>query len=248
MATHDEVVDLSMEMLSRLGRTCDEKSTRAQLADQYAEVASLGSGQLYPELPSVVTFNQLVSLANQLAGERGIEKAYMLNAFWAPGTEAESVTWTELNGPPRKLSTRLALYSNKNADDRLVHFASLSYDRTYAELRETTQLYELEWAQAAFAAEHPGVSLRSADHRDFLTWYIVDLLGCVPENNLVLSSGRMSVPSLERRAVWGSMNVGTVCVGLGGRAYFDMYDDLDDPWRTGGIGLGLSAGFDSPSA
>lgn len=233
----DEAVDVTVELLKRLGVVGDEQSLKGSLASDYQRLAELGGGRLYVELPAAVTFSSLVVLANELAARAGYEPVYQWPNFWVPGTEKESVTEDELNGSAAGYTARLALYSD-NEYDRLLHFGGLPYDNKYANPGEATQLDKLAGAQADFAAEHAGASLRACDHRDFLVWYIMDLIRGVPANKVVLAQGYMRVPALGRRTVIGASYVGLVSssdgwAGLGG-SHGNGY---------GGGGVGVSAGF-----
>lgn len=234
----DEAVSVTIELFKRLGVVGDKESLEESLSGDYRRLTKLGDGRLYVELPATVTFDRLLQLADELAQKAGCRSVYQWPNFWVPGTEKESLTKRELNGSAIGYTARLALYSD-NQYDKLLHFGGLPYDRKYAEPGEATQLDSLKKMQVDFAAQSPGVSLRAADHRDFLVWYIMDLLCGVPRLDVVLAQGWMRVPLFDRRIVCGHSLVGDV-FSCDGQVWFGR-DRGDDGLVD--YGVGVSAGF-----
>ena len=236
----EEAADISFKLLMRLGLVNDEKAALDSLRHDFARCTELGEGRLYLDLPAGVTFEQLLELANELARERGFEQASRWPAFWVPRTERESVTVRELNGSAVGYTARVALFApDSTSVDPLLHFTGFPYDEKYRERRQPTQLEKLAKAQVEFSQAHAGASLRATDHRDFLVWYIMDLLREVSAAQVVLAKGFMRVPVLGRRTVGGGSCVGYVR-SFGGQAYFDGSGGGN---AFGEVGVGLSAGF-----
>lgn len=233
-------VDATVRLFKLLGLAEDEQALRDSVAVDYARLTKLGPGRPYVALPSAVTTDQLIELADKLAAERGFDSVYRWAPFWVPGADRDSVTPTELNGSATGYVARVALFSAKPelGNDPLLHFVGRSYDEKYREQGQMTQREALSQAIDVFGNQHPGANLRAADHRDFLVWYIMDLIRDVPAKKVVLAQGFMRVPATGRRSVDDGSSVGCVCSGFG-RARFDWsygYADGDD-------GVGLSAGF-----
>lgn len=234
----DEAVEVTIELLKRLDLVDDEQALRDSLSEQFVHLTELGEGRPYVELPAAVTFTQLLKLANDLVVERGYDKAYRWPNFWVPGTEDESVTDRELNGSVTGFTARLALFATDSAYDPLLHFCGLPYDDMYRREEQQTQLEAIDQFTADFADQHQGAPLRTADQRDFLVWYIMDLLRGVELQDIVLARGFMRVPALGRRTVIGDSCVGHVD-SSGGRAKFGgSYGGA-----SGGDGVGFSAGL-----
>jgi hypothetical protein len=235
----EEAVSPTIKLLEALGLVDDEPALSTSLLEDFTKLTELGSGRPYVELPATVTFAQLLKLANDLAVERGYDKAYQWPSFWVLGTEKESVTSRELNGSARGYTARLGLFSEVPSDyDPLLHFCGLPYDDTYREKKQQTQLEAIDQFTRAFTARQPGADLRTADQRDFLVWYIMDLFRGVEPQEIVLALGFMRVEVLGRRTVGGDSCVGDV-YSDGGRAGF--------AGSYGGAlvdyGVGFSAGF-----
>ncbi len=235
----DEAVDVTIELFRQLGVINDEQSLRESLTGDYQRLTELGNGRLYVELPATVTFGRLVDLANKLAQRAGYDAVYRWENFWVPGTEKESVSEDELNGSAEGYTARIALFAEEESGyDPLLHFTSASFDRKYADEGEVTQLDLIEKMQADFAGRQSGASLRACDHRDFLVWYIMDLLRGVKPSEIVLAQGFMRVPVLGRRSVGGGSCVGDVDSGDG-----EARLDGSDGDGGGDVGVGVSAGF-----
>lgn len=234
-----EAVNVTVNLLERLGLVDDETALRESLSSDYERLTALGDGRLYLELSATVTTNQLIQLANGLATESGHDQAYLWPNFWVPGTEEGSVTEAELNGSATSFTARLALFDPDASYDPLLHFTNSSFDDKYRDSKkQATQLDLIERVTAEFTTAHAGAMLRAADERDFLVWYIMDLIRGVSAENIVLARGYMLVPRHGRRTVDGDSCVGSVD-SSGGRAEFG--------WDFGGAlgcgGVGLSAGF-----
>jgi len=235
----EEAASINLELLKRLNLVNDEKAALDSLRGDFARCTELGEGRLYLDLPAGITFEQLLGLANELAKERGFEQAFRWAPFWTSRTERESVTAQELNGVTVGYTARVALFaSDSTSVDPLLHFTGLPYDEKYRERRQPTQLEKLASAQTQFAQANAGASLRAADHRDFLVWYIMDLLREVPAAQVVLVKGYMRVPVLGRRTVDGDSCVGGVHSRDGRADFYGSYGYAND-----GVGVGLSAGF-----
>ena len=237
----EEAAEISLKLLMRLELVNDEKAALDSLRGDFARCTELGQGRLYLDLPAGVTFEQLLGLANELAEEKGFDRAFRWPSFWVPRTERESVTAQELNGNTIGYSARVALFApDSTSVDPLLHFTGLSFDEKYRVRKQPTQLEKLAKAQTEFAQVYSGASLRAADHRDFLVWYIMDMLRDVSAAQVVLAKGFMRVPALGRRTVGGDSCVGDVR-SYGDRAYFDGSNGV----AFDGGGVGLSAGFNA---
>lgn len=235
-------VNATVKLLSLLNLVGDEASLRSSLLADYTRLADLGyDGRLYPELPEHVTFDQLLQVVE---GKRleNVPEASVWAPFWVPGTEAGSVTGADLNGSAVTVSARLALFSSDAGGlDPVLHFRGLSFDDTYRESGRSTQLEELQKAEAGFIQAHAGTTLRAADHRDFLVWALMDRLSRRKPTSdaFVLNAGWMRVSALGRRSVVGVSVVGEVHSALGRLGFVG---------GRGGprfdFGVGLSAGFE----
>ena len=232
-----EAVDTSVQMLYRLDLVEDEAALRTSLTSDFGQLAKLGEGRLYVQLSAAVPTAKLLALASELAVARGFDSPFRWKPLWVPGTEAESLSESEQNGTVASITARLALYSD-NQYDRLLHFGRLSYDDKYREKGKATQLEELERVTRNFTSYHAGTTLEAADDRDFLVWYIMDLLRKLPANELVLASGVMRVVRYGRRRVDGGSFVGRVDSD-DGQAFFDGSYGGARP----GAGVGLSVGL-----
>ncbi len=233
----DEAVEMTIQLLTRLGVVSDEPSLRESLSSDYQRLARLGDGRLYVELPAAITFNQLLKLANECAAERGFESVYRWHSFWMPGTEKDSVTEEELNSDIAGFTARIALFAEDSSYDPLLWFTGLPFDDRYRQKGQLTQLESFELTRANRPA---GTSLRFADARDFLVWYIMDMLRGVSRKDVVLAQVFMRVPGLGRRAVYGGSFIGVVC-----SAYGQAKLDGSDGEARGVCGVGLSAGFEA---
>ena len=119
-----------------------------------------------------------------------------------------------------------------------LHFLGHVITHSYVVVdKHTTQLV-LAKAQVEFSQAHAGASLRATDHRDFLVWYIMDLLREVSAAQVVLAKGFMRVPVLGRRTVGGGSFVGDVRSDVGRARFRRSHGFADDE-----VGVGLSAGF-----
>ena len=147
------------------------------------------------------------------------------------------LTEQELDGSFVAFTAQLALFADSKYGP-LLHFAGLSFDDMYRDNGRPTQLEKIGQAQAEFVAQHPGAALDTCDQRDYLVWYIMDMIRGVPTGELALAQGFMRVPRHGRRRVGGGSCVGVV-FSSGGRANLD--------WSYGnafiGNGVGLSVGF-----
>lgn len=234
----DEAVGVTVELLVQLGVVRNEQSLRESLHRDYQRLAELGSGRLYVELPTAISFDELIALANELAQKAGYPPVDCWEPFWVPGTEKESVTENELNSDAASFNARIALFAKDSKCDPLLHFMGLPYDNKHARRKEATQLNKIKQTRDNFAAKYAGASLRPCGHRDFMVWYLMDLIRQVPVQNVVLARGWMRVPALGRRDVDGSSLIARVSSHDGGAGF---YGDGGQMYNPGGIGL--SAGF-----
>ena len=234
----EEAVETTIGMLQRLSLVNDEQALHSSLTGEFTRLVELGKGRLYVRLPAGVKTSQLIELANTLAVERGFASVFTWPHFWVPDTEANSLTEQELDGSFVAFTAQLALFADSKYDDPLLHFAGLSFDDMYRDNGRPTQLEKIGQAQAEFVAQHPGAALDTCDQRDYLVWYIMDMIRGVPTGELALAQGFMRVPRHGRRRVGGGSCVGVV-FSSGGRANLD--------WSYGnafvGNGVGLSVGF-----
>ena len=233
----EEAVETTIGMLQRLSLVNDEQALHSSLTGEFTRLVELGKGRLYVRLPAGVKTSQLIELANTLAVERGFASVFTWPHFWVPDTEANSLTEQELDGSFVAFTAQLALFADSKYDP-LLHFAGLSFDDMYRDNGRPTQLEKIGQAQAEFVAQHPGAALDTCDQRDYLVWYIMDMIRGVPTGELALAQGFMRVPRHGRRRVGGGSCVGVV-YSRGGRAYLDgsfgfAFDDF---------GVGLSVGF-----
>ena len=233
----EEAVETTIGMLQRLSLVNDEQALHSSLTGEFTRLVELGKGRLYVRLPAGVKTSQLIELANTLAVERGFASVFTWPHFWVPDTEANSLTEQELDGSFVAFTAQLALFADSKYDP-LLHFAGLSFDDMYRDNGRPTQLEKIGQAQAEFVAQHPGAALDTCDQRDYLVWYIMDMIRGVPTGELALAQGFMRVPRHGRRRVGGDSCVGDVYSG-GGRAdlvwsFGYAYDDY---------GVGLSVGF-----
>jgi hypothetical protein len=238
----EETVETTIKMLQRLSLVNDEQALHNSLTGEFTRLVELGKGRLYVRLPAGVKTSQLIELASALAIERGFIKIYAWPPFWAPGTETNSLTEQELDGSTTTFEARLALSATDSRYDPLLHFTVLSFDDMYRDSGRPTQLKKIGQAQAEFVAQHPGAALDTCDQRDYLVWYIMDMIRGVPTSELALAQGLMRVPRHGRRRVDGVSCVGGV-FSNGGQASLG---------RSGGVayddhGVGLSVGFTEES-
>ena len=233
----EEAVETTIGMLQRLSLVNDEQALHSSLTGEFTRLVELGKGRLYVRLPAGVKTSQLIELANTLAVERGFASVFTWPHFWVPDTEANSLTEQELDGSFVAFTAQLALFADSKYGP-LLHFAGLSFDDMYRDNGRPTQLEKIGQAQAEFVAQHPGAALDTCDQRDYLVWYIMDMIRGVPTGELALAQGFMRVPRHGRRRVGGGSCVGVV-FSSGGRANLD--------WSYGnavvGNGVGLSVGF-----
>lgn len=234
----EEAVETTIKMLERLSLVSNEQALRDSLTGEFTRLAELGKGRLYVRLPAGVKTSQLIELANALAVERGFVKSYTWPPFWAPGTETSSLTEQELDGSTVTFEARLALFATDSKYDPLLHFTCLSFDDMYRESGKPTQLEKIEQAQAEFEKQYAGTILDACDQRDYLVWYIMDMIRGVPAGGLALAQGFMRVPCHGRRRVGGGSYVGGVDSGDGLACLGGSDGDAD-----GGDGVGLSVGF-----
>lgn len=237
-----EAVDVTVELFKRLGVVSDEQSLRESLSGDYERLvaANLGNGRLYPELPAVITFTQLMVVANRLAAsEPGYGHVLYQEPSQIPGIEKGSVIETETSDKATSFTARLALYAEDSAYDPLLHFTGLPYDDTCAKSEELTQVKALEEKQVAFTEKHTGASLRAADHHDFLVWYSMDLIRGLPKQEIVLADSSMRIPALKYHSAHGDSVIGTVR-SSGGQAVLDWLGGLALPWD----GVSISAGLE----
>ena len=119
-----------------------------------------------------------------------------------------------------------------------LHFLGHVITHSYVVVdKHTTQLV-LAKAQVEFSQAHAGASLRATDHRDFLVWYIMDLLREVSAAQVVLAKGFMRVPVLGRRTVDGDSYVGNVNVNAG-QANLDRSNGNANDDNGVGLSVGL---------
>ena len=246
----EEAVETTVALFQRLSLVTNEQALRDSLTREFTRLAELGKGRLYVRLPAGVKTSQLielanalaVELANALAVELGFVKSYAWPLFWVPGTETSSLTEQELDGSTVTFEARLALFATDSKYDPLLHFTCLSFDDMYRENGKPTQLERIEQAQAEFEKQYAGTILDTCDQRDYLVWYIMDMIRGVPAGGPALTRGLMRVPCHGRRRVGGGSFVGGV-FSDGGLAYLDRSDGsaYDD------CGVGLSVGFTEES-
>ena len=234
----EEAVATTIVMLQRLELVDSEEKLRESLTSRFKWLAEMGDGRLYVRLPAGVKTSQLIELANTLAIERGFDTVFLWPNLWVSGTEANSLTEQELNGSTVGFEARLALFATDSKFDPVLHFTGLSYDDKYREKKKSTQLEKVQQEFDGFAKRHPGATIDSCDHRDFLVWYIMDLIRGVPASELALAQGFMRTPRHGRRTVDGDSCVGRVN-SYGGQAELGGSHGR----ARDGLGVGLSVGF-----
>lgn len=235
-----EAVETTIRLFMRLGCGLNEPAVRESFIADYTRLIELGNGRLYVELPAAITHDQLLKLASELAVECGYESPFIWAPYWVPGAEKNSITEQELDGTAADFTARIALFSDDSDYDPLLWFTGLPFDDNYTEPGDLTQVKAFQEKQRSFVSQHSGASLRTADHRDFLVWYIMDLLRGAKQSGLVLAQSFMCVPVLGRRFVDGDLIVGSV-YSLDGRAWFGGSDGIADSY----FGVGLVAGFEA---
>ena len=232
----EEEVRTTVIMLRFLDLVDDVKALRTSLTKDFTKLRRLGEGRLYVRLSADVMTAQLIELANTLATERGFDAVFCSPELWVPGATESSLTEQELDGTTATFEARLVLHSGDECD-QLLHFAGLSYDDEYRDKGQPTQLEKVEQERARLVAEYAHVDFDTCDQRDYLVWYIMDLLRGVPSSELVLNQGSMRIPRHGHRHLDGVSLVGVV-YSYGGRAHLRWSRGGPDAW----FGVGLSYG------
>ena len=242
----DQAVTSAIGVLQRLDCVDNARAQERVLRDECAELASLGSGRYLGQVPSEVSFTQMLKLANELAVATGRRKLRR-NDYWTPGASPESCTAQELDDTGNEeldsgLHVRLVLddpFQNPGANP-LAHFTANHFDGVGAGARrgEPTQLGRFTQAADLFSLIHPAYGMRLFHHRDYLTLYLMDLVSQVQRGHEVLSTGVLRIPILGRRTIDRVSGVGWVGTLAGGQACFSMHPG----WPTGRIGIGIVVG------
>lgn len=238
----EEATKITLLMLEALEVVINEDAAYTCLLKKFAASTELGdvAGRLYLQLPAAISTVKLLKLANKLSQERGYSVARRNHAFWVPNSWPGAITSREFNGYCTEYTPQVALYAaDSRVNDSRLHFIGHKYDEmSEGKKIVLSQLQMLEQKVAAFASKHPGAYLRAADHRDFLVWYIMDLIQEIPPTTAALHKCSMLIPSLGRRTIGEKSQIGFVANYDG--VVFGSCDG-DGPYSLPGIGL--SAGF-----
>lgn len=239
----DAAVGATVGFYGALDVIGNEAEARESLTKGFTRLTELGlPGRLYVRPPAGIRHSRLLGAA-EAQRPSGVPEFYQYEPLWLPGKDPGGYTEAELNGEQSEFEVRLALYSNEpnpHKVDPLLHFKDLSFDDTYREKRKPTQLEEIDRITRVFTAQHPGLTIDTADHRDYAVWVGMDRMRddiALGDPEFVLNSGFMRVPRLGRRRVDGGSCVGFVR-SFDGRAYFDWSSGYAFP----GSGVGLSVG------
>lgn len=255
-----EAVSVTLEAYRDLGYAGDPENAERKLTEAFQAPASLGyDGRLYVPVPSVVTTERLLTVADDRRPD-GISPIMKYTNLWIPGTKKESYTQDELDRAPAEPSARIAVFNADKATgvDPLLHHLNLPYDG-FAKDRwggQTTQLDAVEKDRTAFEAKHPGFVLTMTGHREFALFALMDRIrGEKPEaqnyvdprsEEFVLNRGFMRITKeLGRRSVDGGSIVGYVD-SVGGR--LDLDRSYGGARSRGGVGLSVGSKELEPQA